>query len=93
MRQDEPQLIQAITELADGKVSEETVAFLHSLDRPLSVANSEKKVLFPHNVTATIHNMKQLALLAGEEHHYVAEDKGNEQALAKIKVTKVCNFT
>jgi hypothetical protein len=82
-------LIQAIDQLADGVVSQETVAFLHSLDRPLCVPNDEKKVLFAHNVTADIYNMQQLSMLPGEECHYLSEDKGNHEALAKIKIPKV----
>jgi hypothetical protein len=82
-------LIEAIHQLADGSVSEETTAFLHSLERPLNVPSDQKKVLFAHNITTSIYNTQQLSLLHADERQYKSEDKGSAEALSKIKISKV----
>lgn len=92
MRQDERLLVTAVNELADGTVSQESTAFLLSLNRPLQVPPNKKKVLFPHNKTAAIYNLQQLALWEGEEQVFLSSDKGDSIGLERIKVAKVHYF-
>ena len=88
-RQDERMLVTAVNELAYGKLSQETVSFLQSLDRPLNVSPSTKKVLFNKNTDIDTYNKQQLALLDSPSKTYLAVDKGDRVKVAKTGVVGV----
>ena len=90
MRQDEPELTKAITELSLGRPSHETIAFLKSLNRPLDVAPIKKKLLVSQNVLANIHNALELQKINQPEMKFIAVDSGDDKALCRLKVEKVC---
>ena len=88
-RQDERMLVTAVDELAYGKLSQETVSFLQSLDRPLKVSPSTKKVLFNKNTDVDTYNKQQLALLDSPSKTYLAVDYGDSAKVAKTGVVGV----
>ena len=74
-RQDEPLLIQAIKELCDGNHSQQTHAFLRSLDRPIA-AQEEPTMLFGTNFDVDFWNQEKVDAMPGEARHYRSQDTG-----------------
>jgi cellulose synthase/poly-beta-1,6-N-acetylglucosamine synthase-like glycosyltransferase len=91
MRQEEAQLIEATNELAWGSVSEETVAFIQTLKRPLQTLPFNITHLCALNVDANLHNIAMLADVHMDGIKYMAEDSGEERELKKLLVEKVNN--
>ena len=91
-RQDEPLLITAINELARGKVSIDSIAFLKSLEGTLQIPSTEKRVLFALNAYVAIYNKQQLALMPGASTKYMSIDNGAKVDLDMIIVEKVFHF-
>ena len=89
MRQDEAELIKAINEISLGRPSQETIAFIKSLDRPLDVPAIKKKLLVSQNILANIYNAIKLQEINKPEIKYISIDSGAQVALDKIKVDKV----
>ena len=87
-RQHEGMLINAVHELASGKVSAETVAFLTSLSRPLP-GDADSVRLCSLNAEVDLHNACMMEKIAGREHRYIAEDQGEDRYLLKMQVQKV----
>ena len=84
-RQNERDLIIAVNELEQGKVSDATLAVMHSLNRPLPEFVSEEEAvhLFCRNADADIHN-----------YNVIANKQGNlvtfsSDSLLKILVTVI----
>ncbi len=92
MRQDEPLLIQAISELADGHCSPSTAAFLRSLDPRYKPLTAEHVTVFALRALAKSHNIEELNKIPSPLHSYVAIDKGSQEDLAKIDIEKVHKF-
>jgi hypothetical protein len=89
IRQDEALLITAVNELAVGKLSTQSTAFLQSLSRPLHAPPAKKHVLFADNAQSDDYNHIQLNLMEGEATTFLATDEGTEEDLAKVPVKKV----
>ncbi|XP_033756127.1 ATP-dependent DNA helicase RRM3-like [Pecten maximus] len=82
-RQEDTTLIQCINELVIGHPSDDTVAFLKSLDRPL--ANEMDCIqLFARNLDVDLFNFEKLNQLDGELKRYKATDEGSEHYLGKF---------
>ena len=92
VRQDEPMLITAVTELSRGAISEATHAFLKSLEGHLPVSAKEKRVLFSTNDAVTVYNQQQIHKLPGRMYTYTSRDEGLKEDLAKLPVQKVNTF-
>lgn len=81
-RQDEPNLIKCVNELEIGIPSDETVAFMNSLDRPLE--NKDECVhLFAKNFDMDMFNYLKLQQIPGELKIYKTKDEGSEGFLSK----------
>ena len=79
----------AIGELARGVISDDTIGFIKSLDRPLDVCPSQKTVLYATNFNVWRHNKEQIHAMPGDLFVYEAEDKGSDKALSNIVANKV----
>ncbi|CAC5371593.1 PIF1 [Mytilus coruscus] len=80
IRQNEADLIKAVHELCDGSPSEETVALLKSLDRPLP-DNTKITSLYGTNFDVNFINHEKLEDLAGEEFVFKAKDEGEMKTM------------
>ena len=89
VRQDEPMLITAITELSRGSISETTDAFIKSLEGRLPMPPKDKRVLFSTNDAAIIYNRQELVHLPGRLYSYTSTDEGPKEELARMLVQKV----
>ncbi|CAC5424370.1 PIF1 [Mytilus coruscus] len=87
IRQNEADLIKAVHELCDGSPSEETVALLKSLDRPLP-DNTKITSLYGTNFDVNFINHEKLEDLAGEEFVFKAKDEGPQNLLASTNAAK-----
>ena len=77
IRQNEPDLIQAINEFCDGEPSAETVELMKNLSRPLSAIQQAKATyIFGTNFDVNFYNYDQLMKLPGEIKVFEAKDKG-----------------
>lgn len=86
-RQSDTTLIKCINELEVGDPSDESVAFLKSLDRPL--LNEEKCIhLFARNYDVNLFNYNNLQNLPGELKIFKAKDEGSEHYLNKFLAPK-----
>jgi hypothetical protein len=85
-RQHEEGLIRAVNELCDGNPSDETLAVLRSLDRP--VEDPELTRLYGTNFDAAYINQIMLEEMDGESHTYKAVDQGNSKLLRCTAVAK-----
>jgi len=83
-------LITAVNELAWGRASTATIAFLRSLQGSLDVPATEKRVLFALNVYISIYNKQQLALIPGTSVKFTSTDKGPKEELDRMIVERVC---
>ena len=88
-RQHEGMLINAVHELASGKVSAVTVAFLTSLSRPLHCDPDAVVRLCSLNAEVDLHNACMMEKMTGKEHRYIADDQGEDRYLLKMQVQKV----
>ena len=75
IRQNEADLITAVHELCDGAPSEDTIALLKTLDRPLP-ENTNITSLYGTNFDVNYINHEKLEDLAGEEFVFKAKDEG-----------------
>jgi hypothetical protein len=91
VRQDEPNLIQAIHELSSGEVSNETIQFVKGLNRPsqATVEGHDLVKLFSINYESEIENALAIHEADGQESVFTAEDSGERKHLDKIRVPKV----
>ncbi|CAC5387708.1 PIF1 [Mytilus coruscus] len=86
-RQSETALIQCINALEKGELSNENVAFLNSLDRPLP--NEDTAVhLYARNYDVDIFNYNKIQQLQGELKTYKANDVGSDFYLRKFLAPK-----
>ena len=86
-RQSDRTLIKCINELEVGDPSDESIAFLKSLDRPLP--NEEECIhLFARNYDVDIFNYNKLQNLPGELKIYKARDEGSCHYLNKFLAPK-----
>ncbi|KAL5010533.1 hypothetical protein ScPMuIL_012838 [Solemya velum] len=85
-RQHEEGLIRAVSEPCDGNPSEETLALLRSLDRP--VEHPELTRLYGTNFDAAYINQIMLEEMDGETHIYKAVDEGNSKLMRCTAVAK-----
>ncbi|VDI51475.1 ATP-dependent DNA helicase PIF1 [Mytilus galloprovincialis] len=86
-RQSETALIQCINALEKGEVSNENVAFLNSLDRPLP--NEDTAVhLYARNYDVDIFNYNKLQQLQGDLKTYKSTDVGSDFYLRKFLAPK-----
>jgi hypothetical protein len=90
MRQDENLLIEATNELAWGRVSSTTIAFLKSLQRPLNTQAFKITHLCALNLEVDIYNAAMLSKVQTVSQKYTAEDSGDQAILNKMTVEKVC---
>ena len=74
-RQDEPLLIQAIKELCDGNPTENTHAFLRSLDRQVA-DETDPVMLFGTNFDVDFWNQEKLDSMPGQAKMYRSIDSG-----------------
>jgi hypothetical protein len=82
-------LIAAITELSMGSITDTTEAFLKSLERPLNLRPTEKRVLFATNDGAVIYNRQQIHEMPGAMFKYASKDEGSQEHLGKLAARKV----
>lgn len=89
-RQNERDLIIAVNELEQGKVSDATLAVMHSLNRPLPEFVSEEEAvhLFCRNADADIHNYNVIANKQGNLVTFSSEDTGDSYYLSKMLAPK-----
>ncbi|XP_014674176.1 PREDICTED: ATP-dependent DNA helicase PIF1-like [Priapulus caudatus] len=90
VRQSEPFLIQTIQQAAAGHLTDESVAIIKSLARPLPTPTAaEKSVkLFSLNHQVDKYNRDCLQELPGELKVYDSEDNGEEKHLKTLKAPK-----
>lgn len=86
-RQEEHILINCINELETGDPSDESVAFLTSLNRPIQNENSSIQ-LFARNIDVDIFNYNKVKELPGELRVYKATDEGSEHYLNRLLAPK-----
>ncbi|XP_061167824.1 uncharacterized protein LOC133176769 [Saccostrea echinata] len=86
-RQSDTTLIKCINELEIGDPSDESVAFLKSLDRPLP-SEEECIHLFARNYDVDIFNYNKLQNLPGELKLYKSRDEGSNHYLSKFLAPK-----
>lgn len=86
-RQDEQNLITCINELEVGDPSDDSVAFLHSLNRPLQDEGSSVQ-LFARNIDVDMFNYNKLNQLQGELKVYHSADEGYEYYINKFLAPK-----
>ena len=65
--------MQAIKELCDGNPSQQTHAFLRSLDRPIA-AQEEPIMLFGTNFDVDFWNQEKIDAMPAEARHYRSQD-------------------
>jgi len=75
--------------MARGVPSNETLACLASLNRPLNVNPMSKVVLFATNNLTKNYNEKILSEFLGEETTYTGTDDGEAKHLSKFTAEKV----
>ena len=86
-RQSETDLIKCVNELELGEPTDESIAFLKSLDRPLP--NEDQCVnLFARNYDVDVFNYNKIQNLPGELKLYKAKDEGSEHYLQKFMAPK-----
>jgi hypothetical protein len=88
VRQTEEDLIQAVSELETGQVSETTAALLRSLDRSLP-SDSTPVHLFARNFDVDVMNYEQLESMPGDCQFYTSKQSGDSHYLNKMTVQKV----
>ena len=86
-RQSDLNLIQCINEMERGDASDESVAFLLSLNRPLQNERSSMQ-LFSRNLYVDLFNHNKLQNLPGELKVYTSTDEGSHHYLAKFLTPK-----
>ena len=85
--QSDTTLIKCINALEKGKMSDEDVAFINSLSRPLE--NEENCVhLFSRNFDVDLHNYTKIQTVAGELKIYKSVDEGSNYYLDKFLAPK-----
>ncbi|CAG2226885.1 PIF1 [Mytilus edulis] len=88
-RQDDQSLIKCINELEIGDISDDSVAFLKSLDRPLQNERLNKCVhLFARNYDVDVFNYNKIQSLQGDLKVYVSQDEGSQHYLSKFLAPK-----
>lgn len=87
MRQCEPNLIRAIHELSSGEMTEETVAYLSQLQRPLPPM-SDPLLLFARNFDVEMTCYDYLEQLQGPQKIYQSKDTGDKGQLKHIAAPK-----
>ncbi|XP_071176509.1 uncharacterized protein [Mytilus edulis] len=88
-RQSETLLVTAVNELERGTISENTVAFLNSLHRPLQDDHLEKAVhLFARNVDVDLFNYERIQKIPSQLYVYQSDDEGSCDFLQKILAPK-----
>ncbi|CAC5370346.1 PIF1 [Mytilus coruscus] len=76
-RQSETLLVTAVNEFERETISENTIAFLNSLHRPLNDKNLEKAVhLFARNVDVDLFNYERIQKIPSQLYVYQADDEG-----------------
>lgn len=86
-RQDDVQLITAVNELERGELNPHTIAFMNSLNRPLSPHQMEKaSYLFARNIDVQIFNHNRIMNEPGQLHIFTSEDEGDKHFLNKFLV-------
>ena len=86
-RQDDINLIKCINEMEIGEPSDETIAFLLSLSRPIQNQVSSVN-LFSRNLYVDLFNYNKLETLPGELKVYQSVDEGSSHYLAKFMAPK-----
>ncbi|CAC5392062.1 PIF1 [Mytilus coruscus] len=87
-RQSETELIQCINALEKGELSNENIAFLNSLDRPLP--NEDTAVhLYARNYDVDIFNYNKIQQLQGELETYKVNDVGSDFYLRKFLAQRI----
>ena len=75
MRQEEPELIDAINELCVGNPSQQSIQFLRRLQRP-NTHSDDTVFIFGTNFDVDFFNHQKLEQLPGNMHIFTATDKG-----------------
>lgn len=85
IRQDELDLINAVSDLEKGTITEESKNLLENLRR--SLPSSQNPVyLYARNLYVNLHNHDVLSKMDGEFSFYESRDTGNKQYLNKMTV-------
>ena len=88
-RQSESLLLQAVNDLEQGKLSEKTVAFVNSLNRPLKNPFLEKAIyLFARNIEVDLFNYEKIQSIQSQLYVFQSEDEGSNDFLQKILAPK-----
>ena len=87
IRQDEPDLIQAVNDVSKGNLPTETYNLLRRLQRPLPPGDGPTR-LFATNFEKEVYNVSRLIDLEGVIKMYDAIDEGNMKLLGKMQVPK-----
>lgn len=86
-RQENVDLIKCVNELETGKLSDDSIAFLHSLSRPIQ--NNEQAVqLFARHFDIDLFNYKKVQAMTGNLKLYIAKDEGSKYFLDKFLAPK-----
>ncbi|XP_033755719.1 ATP-dependent DNA helicase PIF1-like [Pecten maximus] len=86
-RQTDVSLIKCINELETGEVSDESVGFINSLNRPIENEEAATQ-LFAKNLDVDIFNYKKLNTLEGKLKVYKSKDEGSHHYLNKFLAPK-----
>jgi len=89
MRQHENLLICAVNDLASGHVTANTLAFMGSLNRPLSINPQNVVRLCSLNAEVALHNAHMMEEVRSKQCTYMADDNGEDKYLLKMQVEKV----
>lgn len=85
IRQDELDLINAVSDLEKGTITEESKNLLENLRRPLP-SSQNPVYLYARNFYVNLHNHDVLSKMDGEFSFYESRDTGNKQYLNKMTV-------
>ena len=83
MRQDEADLICAVSELEKGELSTETIELITSLSRPLS-KDQHPIYLYARNFYVDLHNYEIMSNMPGEFVIYQSTDTGSQHYLSRM---------
>ena len=83
IRQDEDDLIHAVSELEKGELSPETISLMQSLSRPLS-EDQCPVYLYARNFYADLHNYEIMSNMDGDFMIYESKDTGSSHYLGRM---------
>ena len=89
MRTSNVELVTAVKEISQGEASVNTLQFLESCRKPLTVDDRSKLVLFGLRINAQMHNLDCVMKHPGNFQTYRAVDDGSQKRLSQLIAPKV----